>query len=136
MCIGSRAAPEAVLQLLTAAVANSYGPYVVTGTCCCAVCIFPSLSTRRASLRECEADEEMARLVPDILGADPMAAALLIECRGRDASALQASIDEVNSALLRHKLPFGAKADTPRPLDTYQFSHDTKVGGQSGDWLY
>jgi len=31
----------------------------------------------------------MARLVPDILGADPMAAALLIECRGRDAAALQ-----------------------------------------------
>jgi D-lactate dehydrogenase len=44
---------------------------------------------RRASLRECEADEEMARLVPDILGADPMAAALLIECRGRDSGALQ-----------------------------------------------
>jgi D-lactate dehydrogenase len=37
----------------------------------------------------------MATLVPDILGADPMAAALLIECRGRDADALQASIDEV-----------------------------------------
>ena len=36
----------------------------------------------RASLRECEADEGMARLVPDIRGADPMAAALLIECRG------------------------------------------------------
>ena len=49
----------------------------------------------RASLRECEADEQMATLVPDILGADPMAAALLIECRGRDAAALQASIDEV-----------------------------------------
>jgi hypothetical protein len=47
---------------------------------------------RRASLRECEADEEMARLVPDILGADPMAAALLIECRGRDAGALQVCV--------------------------------------------
>jgi hypothetical protein len=35
----------------------------------------------RASLRECEADDDMARLVPDIKGADPMAAALLIECR-------------------------------------------------------
>jgi hypothetical protein len=35
----------------------------------------------------------------------------------------------VNNALLRHKLPFGAKADTPRPLDTYQFSHDAKVSG-------
>lgn len=81
----------------------------------------------RASLRECEADEEMARLVPDILGADPMAAALLIECRGRDSGTLQASIDEVNNALLRHKLPFGAKAAEPRPLDTYTFSHDAKV---------
>ncbi len=38
----------------------------------------------RASLRECEADEEMVRLVPDMKGADPMAAALLIECRGQD----------------------------------------------------
>eukprot|EP00775_Hariotina_reticulata_P006936 gene6936-7154_t len=81
----------------------------------------------RASLRECEADEEMARLVPDILGADPMAAALLIECRGRDTSALQASIDEVNRALLRHGLPFGAKAAEPRPLTSYPFSHDTQV---------
>lgn len=40
---------------------------------------------------------------------------------------LQASIDEVNNALLRHKLPFGAKAAEPRPLDTYTFSHDGKV---------
>ena len=39
----------------------------------------------------------------------------------------QASIDEVNNAQLRHKLPFGAKAVEPRPLDTYQFSHDAKV---------
>lgn len=82
----------------------------------------------RASLRECEADEEMARLVPDILGADPMAAALLIECRGQDAAALQAGIEEVNKAMLRHKLPFGAKAAEPRPLETYAFSLDPKVG--------
>ncbi|GBF96948.1 glycolate dehydrogenase [Raphidocelis subcapitata] len=80
----------------------------------------------RASLRECEADEQMATLVPDILGADPMAAALLIECRGRDADALQASIDEVNRALVRHGLPFGAKAAEPKALETYPFSFDTK----------
>eukprot|EP00878_Enallax_costatus_P007347 GHUV01007694.1.p1 GENE.GHUV01007694.1~~GHUV01007694.1.p1 ORF type:complete len:822 (+),score=249.18 GHUV01007694.1:1374-3839(+) len=80
----------------------------------------------RASLRECEADEDMVRLVPDIAGADPMAAALLIECRGRDAAALQASIDEVNRALLRHKLPFGAKAAQPQQITTYPFSHDAK----------
>lgn len=69
----------------------------------------------------------MAALVPDILGADPMAAALLIECRGRDAAALQASIDEVNRALLRHGLPFGAKAAEPKALETYPFSHDPKA---------
>jgi D-lactate dehydrogenase len=43
----------------------------------------------RASLRECEADENMTRLVPDLVGADPMAAALLIECRGQDADTLK-----------------------------------------------
>ena len=32
---------------------------------------------------------DVQKWVPDILGADPMAAALLIECRGRDAAALQ-----------------------------------------------
>ena len=69
----------------------------------------------------------MAALVPDILGADAMAAALLIECRGRDAGALQASIDEVSRALLRHGLPFGAKAAEPKALETYPFSHDAKV---------
>lgn len=72
----------------------------------------------------------MSRLVPDIKGADPMAAALLIECRGRDAGALQASIDEVGRALLRHKLPFGAKAAQPQPITNYPFSHDPKVRGR------
>ncbi len=33
--------------------------------------------------------------VPDIKGADPMAAGLLIECRGSDPAALDASMDEV-----------------------------------------
>lgn len=50
----------------------------------------------RASLRECEADDEMTRLVPDIKGADNMAAALLIECRGQDPAALEARIAEVS----------------------------------------
>lgn len=49
----------------------------------------------RASLSECEKDEDMFRLVPDIKGADPMAAALLIECRGETPEALQCRIDEV-----------------------------------------
>ncbi len=45
----------------------------------------------RASLRECEADEGLTKLVVDIKGADPGAAALLIECRGEDAQTLQVS---------------------------------------------
>lgn len=77
----------------------------------------------------------MVRLVPDIQGADPMAAALLIECRGRDAAALQASIDEVNRALLRHKLPFGAKAAQPQSITNYPFSHDAKVGDEGYEGL-
>lgn len=81
----------------------------------------------RASLRECEADEDMARLVPDILGADPMAAALLVECRGRDEVALQTRIAEVNRALRRSGLPLGAKAAEPKSLETFGFSQDPKV---------
>ena len=46
----------------------------------------------RASLRECEADEGLTKLVVDIKGADPGAAALLIECRGEDAQTLQVSL--------------------------------------------
>jgi hypothetical protein len=48
-------------------------------------------------------------------------------CRGRDAAALQGSIDEVNRALLRHGLPFGAKAAEPQELTAYPFSHDPGV---------
>jgi D-lactate dehydrogenase len=81
----------------------------------------------RPSLRECEADEAMTRLVPDIVGCDPMAAALLIECRGRDQQALLESCDEVNRALRRHNLPLGGRADAPRPLETYAFTSDTKA---------
>lgn len=39
--------------------------------------------------RECEADEDLTKLVVDIKGADDGAAALLIECRGEDADALR-----------------------------------------------
>lgn len=56
---------------------------------------------RRASLLQCEGDEDLLKLVPCIKGADPMAAALLIECRGRDAAALEASMAEVQKALTR-----------------------------------
>jgi hypothetical protein len=78
----------------------------------------------------------MVRLVPDIVGADPMAAALLIECRGRDKDALADSISEVNKALVRHGLPFGAKAAVPQPLEAYPFSPDAKVMGMRGAVLF
>lgn len=47
------------------------------------------LTTQRwFAFRECEADEGMVRLVPDIKGADPGAAGLLIECRGQTPECL------------------------------------------------
>lgn len=39
--------------------------------------------------RTCEAEEPLLKLVPDIVGADPMAAALLVECRGQTPEDLQ-----------------------------------------------
>lgn len=42
------------------------------------------------------------------------------------ADPLQASIDEVNRALLRSGLPFGAKAAEPRSIGEYPFHHDAK----------
>jgi hypothetical protein len=39
--------------------------------------------------RQCEAEEPLLKLVPDIVGADPMAAALLVECRGQTPEDLQ-----------------------------------------------
>ncbi|KAK9818314.1 hypothetical protein WJX72_010431 [[Myrmecia] bisecta] len=77
----------------------------------------------RAALRECES-EEMLRLVDDMQGADAMAAALLIECRGQDEKALQGRIREVTTALEQAGLPFGAKAAEPKPLANYAFKHD------------
>jgi D-lactate dehydrogenase len=55
-----------------------------------------------------------------------MAAGLLIECRGQDAAALQASMEEVHRALRRSGLPFGAKASELQPLERYPFFHDAK----------
>lgn len=42
----------------------------------------------RASLRECEANEELCELV-ELKGADAGAAALLVECRGASRDGLQ-----------------------------------------------
>ncbi|GAX77289.1 hypothetical protein CEUSTIGMA_g4735.t1 [Chlamydomonas eustigma] len=80
----------------------------------------------RASLRECEANEDMVRLVPCIKGADPMAAALLIECRGQDPAALEERMVEVQRALVEAGLPFGAKASQPQDITTYPFHHEQK----------
>ena len=44
---------------------------------------------RCACCREVERDEGMVKLVKDIQGSDPMASALLIECRGRTPEALE-----------------------------------------------
>jgi D-lactate dehydrogenase len=80
----------------------------------------------RASLRECESNEDMLRLVPDIKGADPMAASLLIECRGSTEDDLRTRIEEVQSALRKSGLPFGARAAEPQPLEAYEFKHEPK----------
>lgn len=80
----------------------------------------------RASLRECESDEKMTSLVPDIKGCGPMAAALLIECRGSTAEDLEERINEVLSALSGSGLPFGPAPGSEKPLETYAFKHDSK----------
>lgn len=41
--------------------------------------------------RECEIDEDLKRLVPDMKDAGPTAAALLIECRANGPEGLQVS---------------------------------------------
>mmetsp|Transcript_7098 Transcript_7098/g.12157 ORF Transcript_7098/g.12157 Transcript_7098/m.12157 type:complete len:1103 (+) Transcript_7098:137-3445(+) len=80
----------------------------------------------RVSLTECMNDEAMLKLVPEIEGADPTAAALLIECRGADEASLQASIDEVNQAIMRSGLPLGPKAARLQTIEDYPFHHDPK----------
>jgi len=80
----------------------------------------------RASLRECTGNEDMVRLVPDIDGCGPMAAALLIECRGQTEDDLKGRIDEVKSALSMSNLPFGPAPGDHKDLETYEFKHDQK----------
>lgn len=80
----------------------------------------------RASLRECVSDESMVSLVPDIKDCGPMAAALLIECRGQTAEDLESRIGEVQGALLKSGLPFGPAPGVDKPLDAYEFKHDPK----------
>ena len=80
----------------------------------------------RPSLTQCEREEAMLGLVPDMKGADPRAAALLIECRGETPEALEERIAEVRRALLGAGLPFGATAAAPKALDAYEFKHEPK----------
>lgn len=80
----------------------------------------------RESLRQCESNEDMVRLVPSIVGADTMAASLLIECRGQTQHALNERIDEVIKALERSGLPFGAKAAQPQKVTEFKFTPDAK----------
>ena len=76
----------------------------------------------RASLKECTNNEEFVRLVPGVESADPMAAGLLIECRGQDAAALADAIAEVQRALERSGLPFGCTAAEPKRVEDYSFT--------------
>ncbi|KAG2497441.1 hypothetical protein HYH03_004596 [Edaphochlamys debaryana] len=80
----------------------------------------------RASLKECERDENMTRLVPEIKGCADMAAALLIECRGQDEAALQERIEEVYRAITDAQLLLGPAPNDPRPIASYPFHHDAK----------
>eukprot|EP00798_Chlamydomonas_sp_ICE-L_P010103 gene10103-8002_t len=83
-------------------------------------------SSCESFLKECESDERMQRLVPDIKLCDPRAASLLVECRGQTPEALQERIDEVHRVLNRAGLPFGATAAAPQSLDFYPFHHEPK----------
>eukprot|EP00210_Caulerpa_lentillifera_P003146 g3006.t1 len=81
----------------------------------------------RACLRECMLHDTMPTLVPDIDGADPMAAALLIECRGQTPEALAERIKEVNSVLKEGSLRFGNRVNNLKELDAYPFTEDAEV---------
>ena len=80
----------------------------------------------RAALRDCAADDKMAELVPDIRSCGPMAAALLIECRGQTSEDLHSRIDEVQQSLRGTKLPFGPDTTVVKDLDVYAFNHTPK----------
>jgi len=81
----------------------------------------------RACLRECENHDKMPELVPCVKGSDPMAAALLVECRGQTTEALEQRIKEVTSALEKSNIPFGSQASHLKPLSEFPFSHDPEV---------
>lgn len=84
----------------------------------------------RACLRECKIHDKMPKVVPDIAGnPDPMAAALLIECRGQTPDALKMRIAEVQDALGSENLKYGANMSSPKTLKDYPFNSDAEVSG-------
>lgn len=54
-----------------------------------------------ACLRECKANEGMVKLVKGLPGCDEEAAALLIECRGKDEQMMRNNIKEVVDTLTK-----------------------------------
>lgn len=66
-------------------------------------------------------------------GADPMAASLLIECRGSTPEHLEENIREVKEALLRAGLPFGGRADALQELDVSFFGVLGVRAGREGN---
>jgi len=71
-----------------------------------------------ACLRECKANEGMVKLVKGLPGCDEEAAALLIECRGKDEQMMRNNIKEVVDTLTKHAIP------TLNTLADYPFSTD------------
>ncbi|KAK9807175.1 hypothetical protein WJX73_004038 [Symbiochloris irregularis] len=81
----------------------------------------------RASLKECAGlSEEMCKLVPGMKDADPLAAGLLIECRGQTVEDKEAMIADVIITLEQAGLPIGAKKAEPKDFNTYPFRHEAK----------
>ncbi len=78
--------------------------------------------------RECARDEGMVRLVPDIEGADPGAAGLLIECRGQTPECLKVS----NPIPLFTRSPY--MQDCPAFLYRRCRPCPTKGGCSEGQW--
>lgn len=68
-------------------------------------------------------------------GADPMAASLLIECRGSTQEHLEENIREVKEALLRAGLPFGGRADALQELDVSFFGVLGVRAGKGGQFV-
>eukprot|EP01026_Neomeris_dumetosa_P054152 TRINITY_DN485_c0_g1_i8.p1 TRINITY_DN485_c0_g1~~TRINITY_DN485_c0_g1_i8.p1 ORF type:complete len:1081 (-),score=181.75 TRINITY_DN485_c0_g1_i8:318-3560(-) len=79
-----------------------------------------------ASLRECQKDENMVGLVPDISNIGEWAGALLIECRSQDAAGLQQNIKEVTDALRNSDLKFGPASEVSKNIESYPFLEDPK----------